>query len=632
VSRERISAIAHATLAIQNPITDAALGTIIEACCLGRGDLAVDIGCGTGEFLAGLVTRWHCRGLGIDRSPFAIERARQRSSAVEWRVDDGRTPGVAPGSAGLVASVGATHVFGSLTGTLASILPLVRPNGFVVLGEGYWREPPTDEWLADLGASRNELCDRRALLAEVASHGVRIEETFDAAPADIDRYNDAWRENLEQHLHMHPDDPEASDIAAALDHARRWHPLSARYLGFTVLVARRLLPPRDDGSSTSTPVVRVAGVVDEPERALAADLDRLRAAGLYDPSSPTASERAELLGYLLDLFSVDEIVSWSQRTNMFGIAARAIDRPPPLVSATEVAKRANVPLETVLDLRATVGFPVVDADAPSLPETVVDDVKTFVLGCELYGRDEALAFARVLGWVASRVMEAARAMFAGSIVRMDDESRTELQLAKNNEAGIVAWMQVQSVMHHLLAEQPLRNVGFAEALLRGELQAALAFVDLVSSTTWAESVGFAEHSEALRRFELQSSTLAANHGARLVKLIGDEAMLVGGDPAQLCGAAVAICELAHADPVLPDARGAVGFGLVTARDGDYFGSLVNIVARASKLASPGEIVVTADVAVALDPGRWSVESIGLQDLRGVSDKVYLSRVGRLRTE
>src|SRR6516225_2385167 len=71
----------------------------------------------------------------------------------------------------------------------------------------------------------------------------------------------------------------------------------------------------------ATPVVSVPSVGDEPERAVAA------------------------------------IVAWSRRTNMIGISARAIDRPPPLVSAAEVAKRANVPLETVVDLRAAVGFP-----------------------------------------------------------------------------------------------------------------------------------------------------------------------------------------------------------------------------------------------------------------------------------
>jgi SAM-dependent methyltransferase len=239
VSRERISSIAHATLAVQNPMSDAALATIVEACRLGAGDLAVDIGCGSGEFLARLVTVRQCRGLGIDASPIAIERARERSSQVEWRVGDGRVLDVEPEGAGLVASVGATHVFGSLIDTLASIVPFVRRDGFVVLGEGYWRQPPTDEWLADLGGSRDELCDRRAFLAAVESRGLRVEETVEATPTDIDRYNDVWRDNLEHHLEVHPDDPDAAEITAALEHARLWHPLCARYLGFMVVVARR---------------------------------------------------------------------------------------------------------------------------------------------------------------------------------------------------------------------------------------------------------------------------------------------------------------------------------------------------------------------------------------------------------
>jgi class 3 adenylate cyclase len=356
--------------------------------------------------------------------------------------------------------------------------------------------------------------------------------------------------------------------------------------------------------------------------------DRLCAVGLYDPSSPTAAQREELLAYLLERFSVDEILHWSQRTNMFGISARAIDQPPPLVSAVEVAMRAGVDLEVVKELRAAVGFPVVDADAYTLPKTVVDDVNAFVLGCEMYGRNEVLAFARVLGWSATRIMEAARAMFGTSIAGMDDDARTELELSKTNEAGIVAWMHVQTVMQHLLAEHPLRNLGFAEALMRGDLHIAVAFVDLVASTAWAESVGLSEHAEALRRFAMQCSAIATDHGARLVKLIGDAAMLVGDDPAALGAAAIDICAMAHADPELPEARGAVGYGVVTARDGDYFGPAVNLVARATKLAEPGGIVVTASAAEFLDPANWSTDAAGLHDLRGVGEPVSLRRATR----
>ena len=132
---------------------------------------------------------------------------------------------------------------------------------------------------------------------------------------------------------------------------------------------------------------------------------------------------------------------------------------------------------------------------------------------------------------------------------------------------------------------------------------------------------------------MRSAAIATDQGARLVKLIGDEAMVVADDPAALCGVASEICRMARTDPVLPDARGAVGYGSVTARDGDYFGSLVNEVARASKFAEPpGGIVVTTEVAPSLDPETWSIDPIGAQELRGVGERMYLNRATRLRTD
>jgi hypothetical protein len=321
------------------------------------------------------------------------------------------------------------------------------------------------------------------------------------------------------------------------------------------------------------------------------DLHRLAEAGLLERDAPRGSEREELLRYLLERLSVDEIVFWSGHTNTFGIAARTIDRPPPFISAEEAAARGGVDVATVTELRAALGFPVADPTAAAIPDTIVDDVEAFLLGAELYGYDEALAFARVVGWAAIRIMEAARAMFGSSLERTGEAACTELELAQANELGTVAWQRVQDLMVHLLAEHPLRNLDFAEAVVRGEVRVAVAFVDLVASTAWAHAVEPAVHTEALRRFEVQAARIASDHGSRLVKLIGDEAMLVGQDAASLHDAAVAICAMAHADPVLPDARGAVGFGPVTARDGDYFGPLVNAVAHATKTADPGEVVV-----------------------------------------
>ena len=98
-------------------------------------------------------------------------------------------------------------------------------------------------------------------------------------------------------------------------------------------------------------------------------------------------------------------------------------------------------------------------------------------------------------------------MFGDGIVRMHDDDepscRSQRPTSRNRR------LDAGAVRHgHLLAEHPLRNVRFAEALIHGELHVAVAFVDLVASTAWAESLDPAEHSDALRRFEMRSAAIA----------------------------------------------------------------------------------------------------------------------------
>ena len=152
---------------------------------------------------------------------------------------------------------------------------------------------------------------------------------------------------------------------------------------------------------------------------------------------------------------------------------------------------------------------------------------------------------------------------------------------------------------------------------------AIAFVDLTDSTRWAEQVPRARHSAALSRFEEAAWSSASARGVRLVKLIGDEAMLVATEPRQAVEAAVDICSMAEADPDLPLARGAVGYGPVYARGGDYFGTLVNLVAPAVEVARPGHLVVSAEVAASLGRSEFTLGTAEQHTLRGIDHPIDL---------
>jgi len=111
-----------------------------------------------------------------------------------------------------------------------------------------------------------------------------------------------------------------------------------------------------------------------------------------------------------------------------------------------------------------------------------------------------------------------------------------------------------------------------------------------------------------------------------VKLIGDEAMFVVVDPAAACAVALEVVEALSGHPVLPSARAGLASGEVLVREGDFFGPVVNLAARVVKLATPGTVVASDEVAGSCEGYRFA--SIGGQELRGFDDPVELHRVER----
>jgi adenylate cyclase len=156
----------------------------------------------------------------------------------------------------------------------------------------------------------------------------------------------------------------------------------------------------------------------------------------------------------------------------------------------------------------------------------------------------------------------------------------------------------------------------------------LGFVDLVGSTAWAAALTLKEHAMALGAFEGAAWDIASRHGARVVKLIGDEAMFLAPTGRDATRMALELCRAVGDDGALPEGRGAVGYGTVGTRDGDYFGPLVNLVARAVKVADPGSVVVTESVRAELGdspaPGeRWEIAEVPAHALRGIDEPVRL---------
>jgi adenylate cyclase len=152
----------------------------------------------------------------------------------------------------------------------------------------------------------------------------------------------------------------------------------------------------------------------------------------------------------------------------------------------------------------------------------------------------------------------------------------------------------------------------------GRVRVGIAFVDLAGYTRLTEEAGEEEALDIVERF-VESVEASLPDGARVVKTIGDEVMVVGSDPSALADWAVGY-QLMQTERPLP--RIGIHAGAALYRDGDYYGRAVNLASRVGARAAGGEVLVTRDV---VEPaGRHlHFEQIGEVRLKGFSEATEL---------
>ena len=352
-------------------------------------------------------------------------------------------------------------------------------------------------------------------------------------------------------------------------------------------------------------------------------------AGLVDPGSPAAGERLELLRHLqAGGVRVEEMVRAQAHGRLATVLAdRGLFDLGLALPPAELAERCGIEETLLARIRLAQGLPTDTADR--VPAFVAEDVATFRAGVELFGELATLAFTRVMGSAMARVAEAAVSLFLAEVEPgLTGPGTIELEVARTNEAAVASLAGLPRLLEHLFREHISAAVRRQRSTRTADeaqtLVLAVGFVDLVDSTRWARSLSLREHAVALSRFENLAWDLATHHGGRVVKLIGDEAMFVCPSASATTAVALELCQAVDAEPTLPPARGAVGYGSLLLRDGDYFGPLVNLVARCVKLPPPRGVVLTADAWdqwSGAPPAGWRSRPLATQPVRGFEGDV-----------
>jgi adenylate cyclase len=300
----------------------------------------------------------------------------------------------------------------------------------------------------------------------------------------------------------------------------------------------------------------------------------------------------------------------------------------------EVAEISGVELDLLQRATAAVGIPYPDPDESSLTEADLEEARRVRAFRDAGLPEEGiLQVARTIGMATARIAEANRELALHTLMQPGDSERDlALRFAAAAEQLLppIEATLVYALRAHML-EQIRRDVIAAADLAAGEpgatTEIAVCFADLVGFTKLGEQVATEEIGLVAGRLD-ELATLVAEPPVRLVKLIGDGAMLVSADTEALVEAALSLVEAAAADDSeFPQLRAGIARGSVLTQAGDYYGRPVNMASRIADVAWPASVLVDAVTKEAAgDAFHYSFA--GEHRLKGFHSRLPLYRARR----
>jgi adenylate cyclase len=354
-------------------------------------------------------------------------------------------------------------------------------------------------------------------------------------------------------------------------------------------------------------------------------------AGLYEPDAPSATQRRELLEWLAEQgIGIDEMVKAEADGQLASLAGDRSLRPGRTMTIEEIAEACGMTPQLVHDVRAASGLASND-DAIPFREDDLAMFHLFASSAGFFSKDELLHLVRVMGTSIRRIAEASSEMFMRDVEAplWADSASAPLELAKANKAAIELARSSTGVFDPMFRVHLQAAVLMARRAREGTddystVALAIGFVDLNGFTSRSAAMEPRELLDLVMRFEEISIDLISRHGARLVKLIGDEVMFAAVEPEDACAIALGLVE--KADEWASGARAGVAHGPVITSGGDLYGEIVNLAARMTDIAVPGEVLVNEAVTERATARRF--HPAGRRQLKGFPEPVRLWSLDR----
>ena len=244
-----------------------------------------------------------------------------------------------------------------------------------------------------------------------------------------------------------------------------------------------------------------------------------------------------------------------------------------------------------------------------------------------------LELARIAGRQSAQSAEAILLTFVRQFLQAGDTERDiGLRLAGLAQAlmpqlGPLLETPTRLHMRQVVRREVIGRTERMEGVLPGSREVGVSFADLVSFTSLSEGRSVEAIGEVTERLELRASEVA-EPPVRLIKLIGDAAMLVSPDVPALVHATATLVREVGEDELLPQMRAGIAAGPALNRGGDWYGRSVNLASRVTGAADPGAVVATREVVEGAGKGHdW--KSLPPRPLKGIQREVEIFQLAGL---
>lgn len=224
----KLSLIAHRDHLIHSPVNVAKLDRLLSHMSLTSSASVIDIGAGHCEILIRVLEKYHASGIGVELREESRKEAYKRA---EGRVQEGKFKFVQSDASqfleqysgplfDLAICTGSTQALGGYKGSLELLRRYVKQRGYILVGEGYWKQTPSPDYLKALGdANEEDLMTHADNIFVAEGLGLQCLWSSTSSEDDWDEYEWLYSMSIENYAQEQPDDP---DIEAMLAKIRSW--------------------------------------------------------------------------------------------------------------------------------------------------------------------------------------------------------------------------------------------------------------------------------------------------------------------------------------------------------------------------------------------------------------------------